>query len=115
MVRRDDHELAAQALELDAAARAAGAAALATYREARQLHDVVLPLRRQIVDETLKHYNAMDADPFALIAARRALVDGAHQYLDAARRYWNAIAEVTALSRGVMLEPPPRGTPEDRR
>jgi hypothetical protein len=115
VVRRDDHELAAQTLELRAAARAAGAAARATHQEARQLHDVILPLRREIVDETLKHYNAMDADPFALIAARRALVDATHQDLDAARRYWNAMAEVTALSRGVMLEPPPRGTTEDRR
>ena len=115
VVRRDDHELAAQTLELRAAARAAGAAARATHQEARQLHDVILPLRREIVDETLKHYNAMDADPFALIAARRALVDAAHQDLDAARRYWNAMAEVTALSRGVMLEASPRTPTEDRR
>jgi outer membrane protein TolC len=115
LVRREDHELAAQAIELRAAARATRIAALATYQEARHLHDVVLPLRRQIVDETLKHYNAMDADPFALILAHRELVDGAHQYLDAVRRYWNAMAEVTALSRGVMLEPPPRSATEDRR
>jgi outer membrane protein TolC len=114
LVRREDHALAAEAIELRAAARAARFAALATYQEARQLHDVVLPLRRQIVDETLKHYNAMDADPFALIVARRELVDGAHQYLDALRRHWNAIAETTALSRGVMLEPPPRTPTEDR-
>ena len=32
----------------------------------------------------------MDADPFALIVARRELVDAGHQYLDALRRYWNA-------------------------
>ena len=66
----------------------------------------MLPLRQQIVDETLRHYNAMDADPFALIAARQGQVDAAHQYLDAVRRHWNAMAEVTALSRGVMLDPP---------
>lgn len=103
LVRREGHTLAAQDGELRAAARAARNAALATYQEARQLHDVVLPLRQQIVSETLKHYNAMDADPFALIAARRELVDGTHQYVDALRRHWNAMAEVTALSRGTML------------
>jgi outer membrane protein TolC len=105
-VRRADHELAAEAVELGAAARAARVTALATYQEARRLHDVVLPLRRQIVDETLAHYNAMDADPFALIVARRELAEGAHAYVDATRRYWNAMAEVTALSRGIMLEEP---------
>ena len=103
VVRRAAHALAAQDNELRAAARAARATALATYDEARRLHDVVLPLREQIVGETLKHYNAMDVDPFALIAARRELVDGGHQYVDALRRHWNAMAEVTALSRGVML------------
>ena len=115
LVRREDHALAAQAIELGAAARAARRTALATFQEAHHLHDVVLPLRQQIVDETLKHYNAMDADAFALIVARRELVDAAHQYLDALRRYWNAAAEVTALSRGVMLEAPPRSPTEDPR
>lgn len=113
VVRREDHRLAASAVELRATARAARIAALATHQEARHLHDVVLPLRQQIVDETLKHYNAMDADPFALILARRELVDGAHQYLDAQRRYWNAMAEVTALSRGVTLDAPARNPGED--
>ncbi len=103
-IRREAHMLAADAIELRAAARAARVSALAAYQEARHLHDVVLPLRQQIVDETLKHYNAMDADPFALIVARRELVDGADQYVDALRRYWNAMAEVTALGRGVALD-----------
>jgi len=105
LVRRADHELEAQRIALGAAARTARSAALATYQEARHLRDVVLPLRQQIVSETLKHYNAMDADPFALIAARQGQIEAAHQYIDAVRRYWNAMAEVTALSRGAMLEP----------
>ncbi len=104
--RRAEHDLEATAVELRAAARAARIGALAAYQEARHLRDVVLPLRRQIVDETLKHYNAMNADPFALIAARRELTDGAHQQLDALRRYWNAISRVTALERGVAVDAP---------
>jgi hypothetical protein len=47
----------------------------------------------------------MDADPFALLLARQALVDAAEQQLDATRRYWNATAGVTALQRGVAIEP----------
>jgi len=115
LVRRAGHELEAQAIELGAAARAARTLALATYQEARHLHDVVLPLRQQIVDEVQKHYNAMDADLFALILARRELVDGAHQYLDALRRYWNASAEVTALLRGVMLDAQLKAPEDDNR
>ncbi|HWU91611.1 MAG TPA: TolC family protein, partial [Kofleriaceae bacterium] len=104
--RRAEHELTAIAVELRAAARATRITALAAYQEARHLRDVILPLRQQIVDETLKHYNAMDADPFTLIVARRDLADAGHQYLDALRRYWNAISQVAALERGVAVDAP---------
>jgi outer membrane protein TolC len=102
-----DAELTATAVELRAGARAARIAALAAYQEARHLRGVVLPLRQQIVDQTLLHYNAMDADPFQLIVARRRLAEGGQQYLDALRRYWNAMSEVSALRRGVFLDMPP--------
>jgi len=106
-LRRDEHTRDAVAVELRARARAARIAALASHAEARHLHDVVLPLRQQIVDETLLHYNAMDADPFALIVARRELVEAGHQYVDALRRYWRAMTEVGALERGVSLADEP--------
>ncbi|MCX5747004.1 MAG: RND transporter, partial [Proteobacteria bacterium] len=89
---------------LRAHARAARITALAAYQEVRHLRDLVLPLRQQIVDETLLHYNAMDADPFALIAARRDLADAGHQYLEALAHYHAAMSTVAALRRGVDLE-----------
>lgn len=101
-----EHELTATAIEVRAKARAARVAALAAYQEARHLREVVLPLRQQIVDQTLLHYNAMNATPFELIVARRQLAEGGQQYLDALRRYWNAMSEVTALRRGVALDMP---------
>jgi outer membrane protein TolC len=100
---RRDHELAATGVELRARARAVRVAALAAHAEARHVHDVLLPLRQQIVDETLLHYNAMDADPFELILARQSLADAGAMYLEALRRYADAMTEVTALRRGVML------------
>lgn len=103
--RKADHELTASAVELRAGARAARISALAAFQEARHIATVLVPLRQQILDETVKHYNAMDADPFALLLARQALVDAAAQQLDAVRRYWNASAGITALQRGVMIEP----------
>ncbi|MDX2093186.1 MAG: TolC family protein [Kofleriaceae bacterium] len=103
--RKAGHELTAAAIELRAHARAARVTALATFQEARHIATVLVPLRQQILDESLKHYNAMDADPFALLLARQQLVDTAEQQLDAIRRYWNATAGVTALQRGVAIEP----------
>lgn len=100
---RSEHELSATAVELRARARSIRVAVLAAHAEARHLHDVVLPLRQEIVDQTLLHYNAMDADPFELIVARRDLVDAGAHYLEALRRYADAMTEVTALRRGVMI------------
>lgn len=102
--RKAVHELTAIAVELRAGARAARIAALASYAEARHLRDVVLPLRQQVVDQTVLHYNAMDADPFALIAARRELADTGARYLDAVRRFSGAMAGIRALERGVLLD-----------
>jgi outer membrane protein, heavy metal efflux system len=101
---RADAVLDATAVELRAGARAARVAALAAYHQARHIRTTILPLRQQIVDETLLQYNAMNADSFQLIVARRQLVEAGQQYLDALRRYWNAMSEVTALRRGVHLE-----------
>ena len=113
-LQQRQHELEATGVELRAQARAARISALAAYEEARHLHEIVLPLRQQIVDETLLHYNAMDADPFQLIVARRSLADAGHQYLDALRRYWGAMAEVDALRAGVALDMPAGGRDVDQ-
>ncbi len=101
--RKAQHELTATAVDVRALARAARQVALTAHAEAVHLRDVVLPLGQQVLDETLKQYNAMNASTFELLSARRDLVDAGQQYIDALRRYWVAIAEVTALRRGVIL------------
>jgi cobalt-zinc-cadmium efflux system outer membrane protein len=100
--RRAEHELAATAIDLGARAQAAKARALATYDEARRMKDVVLPLRKRVLDETLLQYNAMNASSFELLAARRDQVEAGRAYIDALRRYWRAMAEVEALRAGAM-------------
>lgn len=104
-LRRARNEAIATAVELRARARMVRQRVLGTYAEARHLRDVILPQRQRIVDETLKQYNAMNASTFELLSARRDLVDGARQYIDALRRFWRASADARALARGAM----PRG------
>lgn len=101
-LRRAEHQLTALAIDLRAAARAARQTALATFAEAKQLRDVVVPLRRRIVDETLLHYNAMNADPFTLIMAQRELTDGNRQLLAAQLRFAQALVRVAALRHGLL-------------
>ena len=70
------------------------------FAEARQLADVVLPLRQRVLDETVLQYNAMNASPFELLVARRDMVEVGRQLIDAQRRYWSAVAQAKALQRG---------------
>lgn len=101
-LRQTQHELYATAVELRSAAREARLAALGAYAEAAQLRDVVVPLRQRVLDEIVRHYNAMNADTFAVLAAQQALVEGRQMLLEATARFTAAMAQVAALRRGVM-------------
>jgi outer membrane protein TolC len=103
-IRRAKNEQAATANAVRAHAHAVRARVLGAYAEASRLRDVVLPQRQQIVSETLKQYNAMNASTFELLAARRELVAAGRDLIDATRRFWRASADARALARGVMLE-----------
>ncbi len=99
-LRKARNALTATAVETRAAARATRERVLAAHAEARQLIDVVLPLRQRVLDETLLQYNAMNASTFELLSARREQVEAARRYVDALRRYWVAMSEIDALRRG---------------
>ena len=98
--KRARDELAATTTELVAEAEAAQARVLVTYDEVKQLHDIVLPMRQRILEQTVLQYNAMNASTFELLSARRDTVDVGRQYIEALRQYWRAMAEVKALKRG---------------
>jgi cobalt-zinc-cadmium efflux system outer membrane protein len=102
-IKRARNEEAATAIAVRAHARAVRERVAGAYAEAKQLHDVVVPQRQLIVNETLKQYNAMNASTFELLSARRELVDAGRQLIDATRRFWRASADARALARGVML------------
>ena len=98
--RRARSELAATQNESALAAQATRSRVEKAFSEVRQLVDVVLPLRKRVLDETVLQYNAMNATPFELLVARRDMVEVGRQLIDAQRRYWGAAAQAKALQRG---------------
>jgi cobalt-zinc-cadmium efflux system outer membrane protein len=98
--RRARNEAAATKIELAASIEITRSRVHQRYVEARQLIDVVAPLRKRILEETVLHYNAMDANTFELLVARRDMVDVARQSIEVLRQYWGAMAEAKALRRG---------------
>ena len=81
----------------------------AIERQDRTVAHEVLVHAQEIVFELL---SALDVDAWEGAPALanlytwllRQLVEAGQQYLDALRRYWNAMTEVTALRRGVAIE-----------
>lgn len=109
--RRARNELAATRTELASSAQTTRSRIEQTFAEVRQLVDVVMPLRKRVLDETVLQYNAMNASTFELLMARRDMVDVGRQYIEALRRYWSAMAEAKALRRGSHAMPSKDSTP----
>jgi cobalt-zinc-cadmium efflux system outer membrane protein len=83
----------AKARELAAYLRAARAAVI-------QYRDVVLPLKRKIVAQTLLEYNAMLIGAPQLLDAKRAQVESESAYIERLRQYWVLRNQAAALLAG---------------
>jgi len=82
----------------------------ARFRAAREtvIHyrDVLVPLRKDVVDQSLLHYNGMFISPFQLLAAKQGEIDARRGYVESLRDYWGARAEL-ARALGGALPPAP--------
>lgn len=94
------HTYAARAIEVRAAARSARERLRAARERALAYRDTVLPLRADLVDQTLRAYNAMAASAFELFEAKRRQIEAGAAYLDVLVEYWNARAAVDQLLAG---------------
>ncbi|MCX7626977.1 MAG: TolC family protein [Methylophilaceae bacterium] len=61
---------------------------------AKQARDVLLPLYKQIVEQSTLYYNGMLIGVYELLADARAQVGAVHTYIEALRDYWTALADL---------------------
>jgi cobalt-zinc-cadmium efflux system outer membrane protein len=92
--------LNATTTELRNRAHAAVSRLLAARENALRYRDVLLPLRKRVLDETELHYNAMTVGIFQLLTAKRDQIETARTYVDLLREYWEARNEVERLWAG---------------
>jgi len=97
------------AVEIRSAAREAASRLESAHARARQYQAVIVPAQRQVTEQTLLQYNAMQLGIFALLAARREQLDAELAYVDTLREYWSASAELDALLAGRRAMPVPSG------
>ncbi|MCP8940383.1 TolC family protein [Alsobacter sp. SYSU M60028] len=92
--------LAEKAVNVRSEAREAYMAWRGAWDIARHVQTRVLPLRRQIQDESLLHYSGMLADVTALVADARARILAQAQAVETLRDFWIADADLRAALAG---------------
>lgn len=92
--------LAQAAVNARSEARESYADYRASYDLARHYRDQVLPLRKQISDQTLLRYNGMLLSVFELLADAREQATAVSGYIAALKDYWSAQANLEAALGG---------------
>jgi cobalt-zinc-cadmium efflux system outer membrane protein len=99
-LREQENLYAARTVELKNAAQTAGARLKAARESALEYHDVLLPLRQRVLDQTELEYNAMAVGVFQLLQAKRQEIETARAYVALLGEYWLARNEVERLEAG---------------
>lgn len=92
--------LAQAAVDARSEARESYADYRASYELARHYRDNVVPLRKQISDQTLLRYNGMLMSVFELLADAREQATAVSGYISALKDYWTAQANLEAALGG---------------
>jgi hypothetical protein len=94
------NQLAQAAVNARSEARESYADYRASYELARHYRDQVLPLRKQISEQTLLRYNGMLMSVFELLADAREQASAVSGYIGALQAYWTAQANLEAALGG---------------
>jgi cobalt-zinc-cadmium efflux system outer membrane protein len=109
--RQQERRLAGLAIEARSEVRLADARLRAAWQMAVHYRDHLVPLRKEVLDQSLLHYNGMFISLYQLLAAKQAEVDARRGYIEAARDYWMARAELArALGGAIPAAAPSPGT-----
>ncbi|MBB3121167.1 TolC family protein [Pseudoduganella violacea] len=81
-----------------------------SYDVAKHYRDVVIPLRKQLSDETLLRYNGMLLSVFELLADSREQTATVKSYIEALKDFWIAHANLEAAT-GTRLNNAPAAAP----
>lgn len=87
-------------LDARSAARTLARRLAATRRTTLHYQRVVLPLRADLVEETLRQYNAMQTGVFGLLQAQQMEATASRRYFDALAAYWQVRADIDLLLQG---------------
>lgn len=94
------HQWWQSAIELRSHSRSAAFQFQAASEQATHARQVLLPLASELLDLSVREWNAMNIGPFELLDARRSQLDAALHDIEARRTLWLAQLQVEHLRRG---------------
>lgn len=100
-VQRALESHAALAVQIRSRARASANRLLQARSRALFLRDEVLPLRKEILDQTQLQFNAMQIGVFQLLQVKRDQIEAGRQYIETLHDYWRSRAAVELTLAGV--------------
>lgn len=111
--RQSEARLYALAVEARSEMRESYQRSVTAYAMAKQQRDVLVPLRRQIVEQSTLHYNGMLIGVYELLADARAQIDVVQDHIASTRDFWLALADLQMALGGKLPVPvtPASGTP----
>lgn len=101
-LKRSMEDYAAMVVNIRAEARSLSRQAAVADSMARHFQATLLPLRRQVVQETKLQYNAMQIGPFELLEAKNQEISTQQSYVDSLKSYWLVRTRLEALMSGRM-------------
>jgi cobalt-zinc-cadmium efflux system outer membrane protein len=104
-MRQVEQQYGARAVRIRAAVRAARNDLVIATRRVEHFRTVMLPLWEQIINETQRQYNAMQAGVFQLLLARREQVRTGQEYVLSLRDYWGARSRLDQILAGRLVSP----------
>jgi outer membrane protein TolC len=93
----------ADAIDIRATLRAARDRALSAQARVEQYQSTLLPLRAQVVEQSLLQYNAMQIGVFQLLQARRDQIEAGRGYVNTLLEYWRSRAALEQILAGRMV------------
>jgi cobalt-zinc-cadmium efflux system outer membrane protein len=100
--RQQERRLLATSIDARSEVRMADARLRAARQTVLDYRDALLPLRKEVAQQSLLHYNGMFISPFQLLVAKQGEIEAQRGYFEALRDYWSARAELARALGGAL-------------
>lgn len=102
-LRRAAERLRMTGVEIDSSVRLTIRRLQIMREQAEQYRNVMVPIQKELTEQTQLHFNAMQLGVFQLLAAKKEELTVRRSYIDALQNFWIARAEADHLMNGRLV------------